>query len=107
MNGGRGSKLHLISLPSLVLQFKPKFGASLHILKHEVGGDTFSGCGTEPSHQHERGDLSYTRGYEWMLLQEATKRNPDIITYGLPWGFPAWIGNQGNPAGPGAPLSQV
>ena len=44
--------------------FKPNYGASLHILKHEIGGDTFSGCGTEPSHQHTRGDLSYERGYE-------------------------------------------
>ena len=72
-----------------------------------MGGDTFSGCGSEPSHQHERGDLSYTRGYEWALLQEAMKRNPDIITYGLPWGFPAWIGNKGDANAPGQPLSQA
>ena len=30
----------------LDLLFKPRFGAALQILKHEVGGDTFSGwCG--------------------------------------------------------------
>ena len=32
------------------------------------------------------------RGYEWFILQEALKRNPGIITYGLSWGVPGWIG---------------
>lgn len=48
----------------LDLLFKPRYGASLHILKTEVGGDTFSGCGTEPSHMHTADDLSYERGCE-------------------------------------------
>jgi galactosylceramidase len=34
----------------LDLLFKPKFGASLHHLKVEIGGDVNSTCGTEPSH---------------------------------------------------------
>lgn len=34
----------------LNLLFKPFYGGSLHTLKAEVGGDSFSGCGTEPSH---------------------------------------------------------
>jgi hypothetical protein len=85
---------------------------------------------------HERDDLSYTRGYEWFLMQEAQKRNPAIRGYGLPWycrwplagpnvempgcvcvvwcgvcvdihrGFPAWIGNGGNPAAPAVLLGQ-
>ena len=31
-------------------------------------------------------------------MSEAKKRNPDIKLYGLPWAFPAWVGNgTGNP----------
>eukprot|EP00045_Choanoeca_perplexa_P015139 m.184168 g.184168 ORF g.184168 m.184168 type:complete len:838 (-) comp16901_c0_seq12:1061-3574(-) len=90
----------------LDLLFKPKFGASIQLLKHEIGGDTFSGCGTEPSHQHYRNDLSYKRGYEWFLMVEAQKRNPAIVGYGLPWGYPAWIGNGGNPSGQASLLGQ-
>lgn len=73
--------------------FKPKFGASLNHLKVEVGGDVNSTCGTEPSHQHTRSDLNFNRGYEFWLMKEAKKRNPDIILDVLPWGAPYWIGN--------------
>ena len=41
---------------------------------------------------HTQEDENYERGYEWWLLQEALTRNPDIITYCLPWSFPGWIG---------------
>jgi galactosylceramidase len=35
--------------------------------------------------------------HRW-LMTEAKKRNPDIKLYGLPWAFPAWVGNgTGNP----------
>ena len=42
---------------------------------------------------HTRDDLSCTRGYELFLIKEAKARNPNIITYGLSWGLPAWVGN--------------
>jgi len=42
---------------------------------------------------HSRGDLSYDRGYEWWLMSEAKKRNPNIITYALSRDVPAWVGN--------------
>jgi hypothetical protein len=29
--------------------------------------------------------------YEWWLMKEAKKRNPDILLYGLPWTFPGWV----------------
>lgn len=35
---------------------------------------------------------SYARGYEWWLAKEARARSLAIAYYGLPWGFPAWIG---------------
>ena len=31
---------------------------------------------------HSRDDLNCTRGYEWWLMKEAKKRNPNVITYG-------------------------
>eukprot|EP00462_Mataza_sp_D1_P005666 CAMPEP_0175124564 /NCGR_PEP_ID=MMETSP0087-20121206/2849_1 /TAXON_ID=136419 /ORGANISM="Unknown Unknown, Strain D1" /LENGTH=801 /DNA_ID=CAMNT_0016406341 /DNA_START=64 /DNA_END=2466 /DNA_ORIENTATION=- len=78
----------------LDLLFKPKFGASLHLLKVEIGGDVQSTDGTEASHKHTRDDLSCSRGYEWWLMQEARKRNNDIVLYALSWGVPFWVGNQ-------------
>jgi galactosylceramidase len=42
--------------------FKPNFGASLHILKVEIGGDSQSTDGTESSHMHDADDLDYNRG---------------------------------------------
>lgn len=41
---------------------------------------------------HTRDDLNCSRGYEWNVLVEAKKRNPDIKTFGLSWGVPGWIG---------------
>ncbi|KAG9268908.1 galactocerebrosidase-like [Astyanax mexicanus] len=72
--------------------FKPNFGASLHILKVEIGGDAQSTDGTEPSHMHYEDDENYFRGYEWWLMTEAKRRNPNITLIGLPWAFPGWIG---------------
>uniref|UniRef100_A0AAY4AZD4 Galactocerebrosidase n=1 Tax=Denticeps clupeoides TaxID=299321 RepID=A0AAY4AZD4_9TELE len=76
----------------LRLSQHPYFGASLHILKVEIGGDAQTTDGTEASHMHYEGDENYFRGYEWWLMKEAKKRNPDITFIGLPWAFPGWIG---------------
>jgi hypothetical protein len=72
--------------------FKPNYGASLQHLKVEIGGDTNSTDGSEPSHMHTRKDLNFNRGYEWWLMSEAKKRNPNIILDSLAWGAPGWIG---------------
>ncbi|KAK7508504.1 hypothetical protein BaRGS_00000070 [Batillaria attramentaria] len=78
--------------------FKPGFGASLHVLKVEIGGDAQAADATEASHMHNSSDLNYNRGFEWWLMKEAKSRNPDIKLYGLPWDFPGWVGNgTGNP----------
>lgn len=45
--------------------FKPNYGAALQHLKVEVGGDTNSTDGSEPSHMRTRTDENYGRGYEW------------------------------------------
>lgn len=73
--------------------FKPNYGASLQHLKVEIGGDTNSTDGSEPSHMHTRADLNFNRGYEWWLMLEAKKRNPNIILDSLAWGAPGWIGD--------------
>ncbi|XP_067099054.1 galactocerebrosidase isoform X2 [Osmerus mordax] len=76
--------------------FKPNFGASLHILKVEIGGDAQTTDGTEPSHKHYENDENFFRGYEWWLMKEAKRRNPNITLIGLPWAFPGWVGNGKN-----------
>eukprot|EP01050_Picozoa_sp_SAG11_P051171 SAG11_NODE_28939_length_316_cov_0.705069_1_plen_95_part_01 len=79
----------------------------MHWLKIEVGGDTQSTCGTEPSPMRNGvdGAINVNRGYETWLMQEAVKRNPDIRLYALSWGFPAWVGHGAcERAAPGRPL---
>ena len=78
--------------------FKPNFGASLQHLKVEIGGDVNSTDGTEPSHARTREEFEhprpeyYQRGYEWWIMREAKRRNPQILLDVLQWGAPAWIG---------------
>ncbi|BFY97602.1 hypothetical protein BsWGS_00642 [Bradybaena similaris] len=95
--GGATSKL-LVNYPEILRNeildylFLPNFGASLQILKVEIGGDIQSTDGTEASHMHNSWEENYSRGYEWWMMLEAKKRNPNIKLYGLPWGFPGWVG---------------
>jgi hypothetical protein len=72
--------------------FKPGYGAALQHLKVEIGADVNSTDGSEPSHMRTAGDHDSTRGYEWWLMAEAHKRNPNIVLEILPWGAPAWVG---------------
>lgn len=72
--------------------FKPDYGASLQILKVEIGGDTNSTDGIEQSHEREQGQINCNRGYEWALMEQAKAINPDIKLYALEWGVPAWVG---------------
>jgi len=105
LSGGGGVTRLLIDYPAPLqadifdILFKPNAGAALQIIKVEIGGDTQSTEGTELSHAHVRGDLNCSRGYEWLVLTEAKKRNPAIRTYGLAWGVPGWIGDQEDPSG--------
>jgi len=98
ISGGGGNSRLLIDYPepqrSQILDylFKPGYGASLQLLKIEIGGDTNSTDGAEPSHMHTASDLDCNRGYEWWLAEQARARNPEIKLYGLAWGAPGWIG---------------
>jgi len=101
ISGGGGNSRLLIDYPEpyrtqiLDYLFKPNYGANLHILKVEVGGDTNSTDGSEPSFMHTATDQNFNRGYEWWLMKEAKARNPNIKLYGLAWGAPGWIGTTG------------
>eukprot|EP00035_Acanthoeca_spectabilis_P006310 m.123008 g.123008 ORF g.123008 m.123008 type:complete len:805 (+) comp13444_c0_seq1:111-2525(+) len=99
ISGGGGETVLLPAYPEtqrteiLDYLFKPKFGAALHILKVEIGGDALSTDGAEPSHQHTEDERpNFNRGYEWFVAKEAARRNPGIKLYALPWEWPAWVG---------------
>ncbi|WP_424533187.1 RICIN domain-containing protein [Sphaerisporangium viridialbum] len=99
ISGGGGNSRLLIDYPEpqrgqiLDYMFKPGYGAAVQILKVEIGGDTNSTSGAEPSHRHTAADLDCGRGYEWWLMEQAKARNPNIKLAGLSWGAPGWIGN--------------
>jgi len=97
ISGGGGTSRLLTDYPAkernqvLDYLFKPQYGASLDILKVEIGGDTHSSNGAEPSHMRTPDEVDCNRGYEWWLMEQARKRNPDITFYGLAWGAPGWL----------------
>src|SRR4051812_14493196 len=99
VSGGGGNSRLLIDYPEpqrgqiLDYLFRPGYGANMQILKVEVGGDTNSTSGAEPSHRHTASDLNCGRGYEWWLMEQAKARNPTIKLAALAWGAPGWIGN--------------
>jgi hypothetical protein len=98
ISGGGGNSRLLIDYPEpqrsqlLDYLFKPGYGAALQILKVEIGGDTNSTSGAEPSIEHTRGTVDCNVGYEFWLMEQAKARNPNIKLYGLAWGAPGWIG---------------
>jgi hypothetical protein len=72
--------------------FKPDYGAALEHLKVEIGADTNSTDGSEPSYARSPADKNFRRGYEWWLMQQARARNPHIVLDSLAWGAPGWVG---------------
>jgi hypothetical protein len=98
ISGGGGNTRLLTDYPATQQQqilnylFTPDYGASLQILKVEIGGDTNSTDGSESSHMHTSSVTDCNTGYEWWLMEQAKARNPNIALYGLAWGAPGWIG---------------
>src|ERR1700677_4558988 len=99
ISGGGGNSRLLTDYPAAEQQeildylFKPDYGASLQILKVEIGGDTNSTDGSESSIEHTSGAVDCNNGYEWWLMEQAKALNPNIKFYGLAWGAPGWIGS--------------
>ena len=86
LSAGAGTRL-LVDYPepqrSWVLDylFKPSFGASLQVLKIEIGGTGDSTIGTEDSHERTRGHVDMGRGYELWFARAALERNPELVLY--------------------------
>lgn len=112
ISGGGATSRLLFSYPTqqrdeiLDYLFKPSFGASLHMLKVEIGGGAQSTEGTESSHMYTPDDLSCSRGYEWSLMQQAKARNPQIQLGALAWTWPGWLDTK-NPPGHKSPWSNT
>ncbi|WP_328461736.1 RICIN domain-containing protein [Streptomyces sp. NBC_00448] len=110
VSGGGANSRALIDYPepqrSQILDylFKPDYGASMQILKVEIGGDANSTDGPEPSIERTKGKVNCDAGYEWWIMEQAAARNPNITFVGLEWAAPGWIGvdDPGNPS-PGQP----
>ena len=62
-------------------------------LQVALGGDGETTCGSEATTMRNSTHEDYKVGYEMWLMSEAKRRNPDILLYGLPLSFPAWVGN--------------
>ena len=96
LSGGGGNSRLLIDYPEpertqiLDYMFKPHYGASLQMLKLEIGGGGFSSDGSEPSVEAVKGHLTCNVGYEFWLAHQALARNPKIKLYGLQWTAPSW-----------------
>ena len=99
VSGGGGGTRLLYDYPEpqrsdiLDFLFKPGHGASLQVLKVEIGADGDTTQGSEQSHMRSADDASPTafdRGYENWLMAEAKHRNPAIALSGLIWGVPGW-----------------
>lgn len=71
--------------------FKPHYGASLQQLKVEIGSDANSTQGSELTYARSSSEHNLGRGYEWWLIEEAKRRNPNIQLIALAWNFPAWL----------------
>jgi hypothetical protein len=97
ISGGGGNSRLLIDYPPreraqiLDYLFLPHFGASLQMLKLEIGGGGFSSDGSEPSVEAVKSRLDCGAGYEFWLARQALARNPVIPLYGLQWSAPAWV----------------
>ncbi len=98
ISGGGGNSRLLIEYPKrqreqiLHYLFKPGYGASLQILKLEIGGDAYATDGAEPTFEQTRGHINCHAGYEFWLAQQARRLNPRIQIYALQWNAPNWIG---------------
>ena len=104
ISGGGATSRLLVDYPEpqrsqlLDMMFTPFKGAALQVLKVEIGGTGFTSDGSEASHcytEHDDSPVRFSRGYEFWLMKEAKARNPNIVFYGLPWAWPAWVGSRG------------
>ena len=96
--GGGGNARYLEDYPAarraqiMNYLFEPGYGASLQLLKLEIGGDANSSAGAEPSIEHTQGNINCGAGWEFDIAKQAIALNPNLKLYGLQWGAPGWAG---------------
>ena len=73
--------------------FRPQFGASLHVLKVEIGSDANGTAGTEPSHMRSEQDFDITRGLGSMVRPSGQRPQSPPMLDAIRWGTPRWITN--------------
>jgi O-glycosyl hydrolase len=106
--GGGGNARYLMDYPEpertqiLDYLFKPGYGASLQVLKLEIGGGANSSDGSEPSVEPAPGDINCDAGYEFAIAKQAVALDPNIKLYGLQWSAPGWVDTDASPR-PGQP----
>ena len=71
--------------------FKPKLGASLQLVKNEIGADSNSSSGTEPSHWRNQAETPVARGVNFWIASQAKLRNANMQFAALRWATPAWV----------------
>lgn len=102
ISGGSGSSRLLIDYPqpqrSQILKylFKPNYGANIQLLKIEIGGDSGTTDGAEPSIEHSPGQINCNSGYEWWIAEQAVALNSNIKLFALQWSAPGWTGEGKN-----------
>jgi hypothetical protein len=95
--GGGGNARYLMDYPGpqrrqiLDYLFKPGYGASLQLLKLEIGGGANSSDGSEPSVEPVEGQIDCHAGYEFSIARQAVALNPYLELYGLQWAAPGWV----------------
>ena len=100
--GGGGTARYLEDYPAaqrsqiLDYMFRRGYGASLQLLKLEIGGDGNTSAGAEPSVEHTAGNINCKAGYELAIARQAVALNPRLKLYGLQWGAPGWVGRNGS-----------
>ena len=67
--------------------FKPDYGASLELLKIEIGGDDGGEATVEPAN----GQINCNAGYGLSIARQAVAINPGLRLYGLQWSAPGWV----------------
>ncbi len=96
--GGGGNARYLEDYPAaeqsqiMDYLFEPGYGASLQLLKLEIGGDANSSAGAEPSIEHTQGNINCGAGWEFAIAKQAVALDPYLQLYGLQWGAPGWVG---------------
>ena len=72
--------------------FQPGYGASLQLLKLQIGGGDGDDATVEPAN----GQINCNADYDLSIAQQAVAIDPGLRLYGLQWSAPGWVGEGSN-----------